>query len=131
MRRPDRKSTRLNSSHSQISYAVFCLKKKNKQQHEHLTFYILNPSPAKHRPLPHDVVNLSVPFGVSLSHVLFALYAFIQHPLLEPVVYSDDGSLSEDCIAIRRTILRIDLCITHGYCSLWCVSRDRVNSYNL
>src|SRR2546427_7651712 len=30
---PDRKSTRLNSSHSQISYAVFCLKKKktNKQ----------------------------------------------------------------------------------------------------
>src|SRR2546430_7390161 len=27
----DRKSTRLNSSHSQISYAVFCLKKKNKK----------------------------------------------------------------------------------------------------
>src|SRR5688572_32198270 len=32
----DRKSTRLNSSHSQISYAVFCLKKKKKQ---------LTPSP--------------------------------------------------------------------------------------
>src|SRR2546430_7009298 len=28
-RKRDRKSTRLNSSHSQISYAVFCLKKKN------------------------------------------------------------------------------------------------------
>src|SRR2546428_10375030 len=28
--RPDRKSTRLNSSHDQISYAVFCLKKKKK-----------------------------------------------------------------------------------------------------
>src|SRR5438034_1612215 len=28
----DRKSTRLNSSHTVISYAVFCLKKKNKQQ---------------------------------------------------------------------------------------------------
>src|SRR5688572_32498828 len=28
-KRSDRKSTRLNSSHSQISYAVFCLKKKN------------------------------------------------------------------------------------------------------
>src|SRR2546422_7358266 len=27
---PDRKSTRLNSSHGYISYAVFCLKKKNK-----------------------------------------------------------------------------------------------------
>src|SRR5688572_32517584 len=35
----DRKSTRLNSSHSQISYAVFCLKKKKKKQtgyHHHL-----------------------------------------------------------------------------------------------
>src|SRR5699024_12126388 len=31
---PDRKSTRLNSSHVSISYAVFCLKKK-KKQHEH------------------------------------------------------------------------------------------------
>src|SRR2546427_8643613 len=32
----DRKSTRLNSSHSQISYAVFCLKKK-KKNHNHVT----------------------------------------------------------------------------------------------
>src|SRR2546427_5873718 len=30
--RQDRKSTRLNSSHSQISYAVFCLKKKKKKK---------------------------------------------------------------------------------------------------
>src|SRR2546427_7080742 len=30
----DRKSTRLNSSHSQISYAVFCLKKKKKKHIE-------------------------------------------------------------------------------------------------
>src|SRR2546430_5664342 len=30
---PDRKSTRLNSSHSQISYAVFCLKKKKRIPH--------------------------------------------------------------------------------------------------
>src|SRR5688572_32573429 len=29
----DRKSTRLNSSHSQISYAVFCLKKKKKKKY--------------------------------------------------------------------------------------------------
>src|SRR5688572_32187193 len=34
---PDRKSTRLNSSHSQISYAVFCLKKKKKKKKEHKT----------------------------------------------------------------------------------------------
>src|SRR5205814_3024261 len=32
--RPDRKSTRLNSSHLGISYAVFCLKKKKKKQSE-------------------------------------------------------------------------------------------------
>src|SRR5438552_9575335 len=31
-RRPDRKSTRLNSSHQIISYAVFCLKKKKKKK---------------------------------------------------------------------------------------------------
>src|SRR5438270_10173247 len=31
VRKVDRKSTRLNSSHSQISYAVFCLKKKKKK----------------------------------------------------------------------------------------------------
>src|SRR2546427_3647785 len=31
-RQSDRKSTRLNSSHSQISYAVFCLKKKKKNK---------------------------------------------------------------------------------------------------
>src|SRR2546430_3711259 len=31
---PDRKSTRLNSSHSQISYAVFCLKKKTKSERQ-------------------------------------------------------------------------------------------------
>src|SRR2546422_6031557 len=33
---PDRKSTRLNSSHGYISYAVFCLKKKKK---EHIVTY--------------------------------------------------------------------------------------------
>src|SRR3712207_7386145 len=33
----DRKSTRLNSSHANISYAVFCLKKKNKRTHPPLT----------------------------------------------------------------------------------------------
>src|SRR2546428_11170420 len=33
--RPDRKSTRLNSSHDQISYAVFCLKKKKQSVADH------------------------------------------------------------------------------------------------
>src|SRR5471030_3365670 len=35
--RPDRKSTRLNSSHLGISYAVFCLKKKKKTTNKKIT----------------------------------------------------------------------------------------------
>src|SRR2546428_6301380 len=42
--RPDRKSTRLNSSHDQISYAVFCLKKKKTIQQRGAT-------PTGHPPL--------------------------------------------------------------------------------
>src|SRR5207244_3080620 len=34
--RPDRKSTRLNSSHQIISYAVFCLKKKKKKNYNYI-----------------------------------------------------------------------------------------------
>src|SRR2546430_2874625 len=70
----DRKSTRLNSSHSQISYAVFCLKKINTDRHsksETITRCLLDveriegdelrrllgvPAPAppeEPRPLPH------------------------------------------------------------------------------
>src|SRR5256886_12005332 len=40
----DRKSTRLNSSHSQISYAVFCLKKKKQSRTRKLTTPGLSPS---------------------------------------------------------------------------------------
>src|SRR2546430_2989083 len=50
----DRKSTRLNSSHSQISYAVFCLKKKKKNQIHilHNTSDVpFRESPTEH---PHD-----------------------------------------------------------------------------
>src|SRR5256886_9003235 len=39
-REQDRKSTRLNSSHSQISYAVFCLKKK-KKKYKRSVFHLL------------------------------------------------------------------------------------------
>src|SRR5689334_24692203 len=42
----DRKSTRLNSSHSSISYAVFCLKKKNKNNHKYITniyLFLIHP----------------------------------------------------------------------------------------
>src|SRR2546430_3190752 len=52
---PDRKSTRLNSSHSQISYAVFCLKKKNVHQQATLrTERLLQSTRRNHYPLPLD-----------------------------------------------------------------------------
>src|SRR3712207_8294248 len=41
--REDRKSTRLNSSHANISYAVFCLKKKNNHWRTHATAALLPP----------------------------------------------------------------------------------------
>src|SRR2546430_3462424 len=51
----DRKSTRLNSSHSQISYAVFCLKKKkcliNNISSNHATNLELACHPCRHSPL--------------------------------------------------------------------------------
>src|SRR3712207_8026135 len=43
----DRKSTRLNSSHANISYAVFCLKKKNKTPHATTTCSLVS---RKHPP---------------------------------------------------------------------------------
>src|SRR2546430_12549867 len=51
----DRKSTRLNSSHSQISYAVFCLKKKK------ITINYLHHSPLADIPLHHACTVTSVP----------------------------------------------------------------------
>src|SRR3712207_7741165 len=39
----DRKSTRLNSSHANISYAVFCLKKKSSRAQDNLTNYNSHP----------------------------------------------------------------------------------------
>src|SRR2546428_2340066 len=46
VRARDRKSTRLNSSHDQISYAVFCLKKKIKRPDDHMDVHI----PSAERP---------------------------------------------------------------------------------
>src|SRR2546427_7116716 len=44
----DRKSTRLNSSHSQISYAVFCLKKKKTIRHQTIARLDANVTHAQH-----------------------------------------------------------------------------------
>src|SRR5438309_8237514 len=47
-RQEDRKSTRLNSSHSSISYAVFCLKKKKKTKDKTLPTPSSNPLRSLH-----------------------------------------------------------------------------------
>src|SRR5688572_32715127 len=47
----DRKSTRLNSSHSQISYAVFCMKKKKKKKTKTIT-KLLNINSDTHNRIP-------------------------------------------------------------------------------
>src|SRR3989442_6594938 len=49
--RQDRKSTRLNSSHVRISYAVFCLKKKTRIYHS----YLIQCCPVWRRHRPHYV----------------------------------------------------------------------------
>src|SRR2546429_4048295 len=46
LRKQDRKSTRLNSSHGYISYAVFCLKKKKSYQAEAPPISLMSPSSA-------------------------------------------------------------------------------------
>src|SRR5215813_3034047 len=58
----DRKSTRLNSSHVRISYAVFCLKKKNKDEHVVLIRYNM-------------IVELSV-VGVPAGRLVAALIRY-------------------------------------------------------
>src|SRR3989440_3363469 len=60
----DRKSTRLNSSHDQISYAVFCLKKKkNHNQPQRQRGHQLRPQTVRrrHEPRPHCPHDLEHP----------------------------------------------------------------------
>src|SRR2546430_8116491 len=78
----DRKSTRLNSSHSQISYAVFCLKKKKNtnqpaatirphQAHQHDKADAVNqaPGPCKPDTQPHCHARRTTPSGLTrLAH---------------------------------------------------------------
>src|SRR2546430_5152695 len=57
----DRKSTRLNSSHSQISYAVFCLKKKKNNTHSRSAFAHLKIHFTTHkkRPIERHAANVT------------------------------------------------------------------------
>src|SRR5690554_7259906 len=76
--RKDRKSTRLNSSHVRISYAVFCLKKKNKLKLSKII-------PTHHTNLtltPHQLLSPS-------HHNLTTLHTHFSYAIHLPLVTTD------------------------------------------
>src|SRR3712207_8601601 len=87
LRRPDRKSTRLNSSHANISYAVFCLKKKKKQpcSQSQLT-HLSSPCTVLHPTVSIEATQIVnhlkiAPLNTSHSNLLYSVSNF-QHPTL-------------------------------------------------
>src|SRR5690349_17368621 len=68
--RPDRKITRLNSSHVEISYAVFCLKKKKKVSHlAAVSLFPLQASRALRAPLSFPTRRSSDLLGRQLAAI--------------------------------------------------------------
>src|SRR2546430_7391247 len=80
--RTDRKSTRLNSSHSQISYAVFCLKKKKIDLGEPRTRQLHHDSPLPHYNLDKCILasaQVPCPLLVAFRLLSFKL-RFLHNP---------------------------------------------------
>src|SRR2546430_1053116 len=77
-RSEDRKSTRLNSSHSQISYAVFCLKKKKNKK-------TTDTHTSHHPTMPHTPCNIHIPstraalLQVCYELCFFCFYFIVSH----------------------------------------------------
>src|SRR2546430_7965881 len=82
----DRKSTRLNSSHSQISYAVFCLKKKKKEI-VHRVRLVATETPDQRTIVTNKTANLDSVFLVLLTLNI----DYRDHPSnhLQHAVYTD------------------------------------------
>src|ERR1022692_1727599 len=76
---PDRKSTRLNSSHLVISYAVFCLKKKNRRHALHPLRRRSGPRPARGPALPRSAQAWWLPLCLLLG-VAFFFFLMIRRP---------------------------------------------------
>src|SRR5256885_13295196 len=74
----DRKSTRLNSSHLVISYAVFCLKKKNHIQRQ---LYYLRANRSR-RPSDYDVHHHLALYSQRRQHARVQSYAVVAPPYL-------------------------------------------------
>src|SRR3989337_1097087 len=109
-KRTDRKSTRLNSSHGSISYAVFCLKKKNRPRAKatHRTAprcwrYAHPRSPADGRPVSHARPPLMSTAGRGRPLLFFfffndtattEIYTLSLHDALPICLNSSHGSIS-------------------------------------
>src|SRR2546429_4650341 len=80
--RRDRKSTRLNSSHGYISYAVFCLKKKKKKHNTQIPRPHVNPHGPPASPRPFDVnVLQQYPVYVLVNESELALHLMSKNSL--------------------------------------------------
>src|SRR2546421_407665 len=87
----DRKSTRLNSSHDQISYAVFCLKKK-KNQRAHDT-NLLTRNNITPQPRVYTVRRSAVFYLTPLSSSCLTLP--FRHSLVSPLFFFNDTATTE------------------------------------
>src|SRR3712207_7909536 len=76
----DRKSTRLNSSHANISYAVFCLKKK-KTHHSFFLFFLYHPL--------HSITSILIllPYIFSTSFIPTFFYIFVSYSCHTSVLF--------------------------------------------
>src|SRR5258707_11218355 len=85
--KPDRKSTRLNSSHANISYAVFCLKKKyveaalNQLRLE--GYQVFEADIARLSPLIHDHINMLGRYSFAMPETVARVEL---RPLRNPIV---------------------------------------------
>src|SRR2546430_3216464 len=81
----DRKSTRLNSSHSQISYAVFCLKKKKKHYDESLIIVEGVLQSHGHTCLTRGLDTTSDVYCIPATHLSWSasLYGRVHSPVAE------------------------------------------------
>src|SRR6478672_9163609 len=88
--RPDRKSTRLNSSHDQISYAVFCLKKKTVSVDVPVAIPGVGISPREHEHLlaVADQVLDKAPVGREIGDLVLVDHRFFFNDTATTEIYT-------------------------------------------
>src|SRR2546430_796955 len=125
----DRKSTRLNSSHSQISYAVFCLKKKKKPS-INSTFFTGSPTPQTST-LPDQPPRLHSPFTTHTSNCAPpSCLALLTHSALRalPFIYYEYRLHGQRTCEIFRSSWSAQFCYGLG-CDNRMIALGRSNDY--